>query len=82
MWAGAMPVIMKPSQNLAVDSFFGVQNANLYFFSWAALACAVWMFCGYVQEVTGRDVVSEIKPKAMNWYSLCVSQTVLVDTGT
>jgi hypothetical protein len=79
VWAGALPVIMKPSNDLAVEGgSFGVQNANLYFFSWAALACALWMFVGYAQEVAGRDVVTEIEPKVAKWCALCVSQGIAV----
>lgn len=36
-WIAALPVIMDPEHNLAVDSYLGgVSNLNLYFFSWAA----------------------------------------------
>lgn len=44
-WIAAMPAIMDPDNNLAVDSYIsGVANLNLYFFSWAAFIVSFLLF--------------------------------------
>lgn len=44
-WIAAMPVIMDPEHNLAVDTYIaGVSNLNLYFFSWAAFLVSFLIF--------------------------------------
>jgi hypothetical protein len=47
LWAAAMPTIMDPDSDQAVTTGGDILNANLYFFSWASLVTAVWMFGSY-----------------------------------
>lgn len=48
LWAAGLAAIMDPDNLQAVTERGGILNANLYFFSWASLAAAVWIFCSYV----------------------------------
>lgn len=48
LWAAGMPAIMDPDNFQAVDERGAILDANLYFFSWASLAAAVWIFSSYV----------------------------------
>ena len=48
LWAAAMPSIMDPDNLQAVDERGAIFNANLYFFSWASLVAAIWIFSSYL----------------------------------
>lgn len=64
LWAAGMAAIMSPNNGQAVDAEGGILNANLYFFAWASLAAAVWIFCSVVtiQAYFKRDDDSATPP--------------------
>lgn len=51
LWSAGMPAIMNPENAQAVDVTGAIDNANLYFSSWACLVFAVWTFGSYVTQV-------------------------------
>lgn len=64
LWAGALPIIMDPSNGLAqmyvgksggdvADYQATISNANLYFTSWGAGVCALSVLAMYIRERLG-----------------------------
>lgn len=70
VWVCGLPVIMSPKKGIAVmvaprDSSEGlsfVTNANLYFFSWAAFACIVYICGSYARANLKKvsEVISSV----------------------
>jgi uncharacterized membrane protein YczE len=87
-WAGGLPTIMNPSNNIAVSTASGifapfVQNANLYFFSWLSFGATVLLAASLAQEKSGVDLAGETirKPKVALWYGLMASSLVVMGTA-
>jgi hypothetical protein len=66
-WVCGLPIIMNPSKGIAVLSneetgISFVSNANLYFFSWAAFACIVYICGSYARAnlKQASDAISSI----------------------
>jgi hypothetical protein len=66
-WVCGLPIIMSPSKGIAVrsDDLTGsnyVSNANLYFFSWAAFACIVYICGSYARAnlKQASDAISSV----------------------
>lgn len=66
-WVCGLPIIMSPSKGIAVRSdevtgFNFVSNANLYFFSWAAFACIVYICGSYARAnlKQASDAISSV----------------------
>lgn len=79
-WCAGLPVIMNPSRHIAVR-FGEVFNANLYFFSWIAFICTLFIFGSYMQELTGREVASELTPKQSKWMGLMAASIVVLSSS-
>jgi hypothetical protein len=67
IWVCGLPIIMNPSRSMAVtaSSTFGLSvviNANLYFFSWAAFACIVYICGSYARAnlKQASDAISSV----------------------
>lgn len=51
LMAAALPAIMKPGNDIAVNENGGIMNANLYFFSWGTFFTALYVFMHFMQNV-------------------------------
>jgi hypothetical protein len=78
-WVVGLPAIMDPSHDLAVTSNGGVANANLYFFSWAAFFCSLYISGHFAQTVSagGLDFSSTPKKMAM-WFLIAATSIILL----
>jgi hypothetical protein len=80
-WVVGLPAIMDPSHDLAVTSNGGVLNANLYFFSWAAFFCSLYISGHFAQTVSGGGVDFSGTPKKMAMVSDKTTETRLCTYG-
>jgi len=80
-WGAGLPIIMSPNRAIAVDAS-AVQNANLYFGSWAALAALIFIAGSLAQEVTGVSV-RDIAPggKIIRWFALAATSIIVWATA-
>lgn len=64
LWCAGLPSVMNPDGDQAVDQNAEIQNANLYFSSWAALAVAILVLGSYVTQhhLKGNDLSMDAKP--------------------
>lgn len=64
LWCAGLPAVMDPDWDQAVDQNAEIQNANLYFSSWAALAVVIFVFGSYVTQhhLKGHDFSTEATP--------------------
>jgi hypothetical protein len=76
MWSAGMPAILDPDNYLAVNPAYGIANANLYFFSWAALISSIMLIGSWGQEANG-DKASKT---ALQWVLLAASSYVVMGT--
>ena len=67
IWVCGLPIIMNPSRGIAVrpsedPGINYVSNANLYFFSWAAFACIVYICGSYARAnlKQASDAISSV----------------------
>lgn len=84
-YCAGLPTIMNPEKAFAVTGFLGpptVINSNLYFFSWISFICILYIQGHWMQEVTGRDVASEISPKYAKWGGLCAASIVVLASAS
>jgi hypothetical protein len=83
-WIAGLPIIMAPTRFLAVapsnNGLNYVLNANLYFFSWAAFLCIVFIsFSLVVETISGaQEAVSSVTPKLLKWYMLVITSLVVM----
>eukprot|EP00339_Tiarina_fusa_P010619 CAMPEP_0117075306 /NCGR_PEP_ID=MMETSP0472-20121206/53094_1 /TAXON_ID=693140 ORGANISM="Tiarina fusus, Strain LIS" /NCGR_SAMPLE_ID=MMETSP0472 /ASSEMBLY_ACC=CAM_ASM_000603 /LENGTH=253 /DNA_ID=CAMNT_0004800759 /DNA_START=25 /DNA_END=783 /DNA_ORIENTATION=+ len=81
LWSAGLPVIMNPSNGIAV-SFTQVENANLYFASWSAFFCILWICGSLAKELYGYDILATAKPMAQSkqghWYALVAASMVVM----
>ena len=81
-WAAALPTIMNPNNNIAVSTpsktTVGglVINANLYFFSWCAFCCTIYLCASLLQD-TMNISLSLVAAKVQRWFAL-VATTLIV----
>jgi hypothetical protein len=84
VWAGALPVIMNPANDIAV-SFNDYLNANLYFGSWLSFFCALVIAGELAKELYGMDVVGVVSPVARGkhgkWYALIATSIVVLSSS-
>jgi hypothetical protein len=78
-WGAGLPVIMNPSNGIAVRDDT-VTNANLYFFSWLSLAATLFLGASLAQERTGMNVheMATASPKTTRWFGLAASSLVVM----
>lgn len=88
LWAGALPVIMDPSNGLAqmyvgksdgetADYQATVSNANLYFTSWGAGVCALIVLSMYIKERLGGGGGMGMGYTS-KWYLLMLASVIVV----
>ncbi|KAL9180323.1 hypothetical protein ACHAXT_008293 [Thalassiosira profunda] len=88
LWAGALPVIMDPSNGLAqmyvgksgsnvADYQATISNANLYFTSWGAGVCALMILAMYIRERLGGSGGMGMGYTS-KWYLLMLSSVIVV----
>jgi len=88
LWAGALPVIMDPSNGLAqmyvgkaggesADYQATVSNANLYFTSWGAGVCALIVLAMYIKERLGGNGGMGMGYTS-KWYLLMLASVIVV----
>jgi hypothetical protein len=80
-WCAGLPTIMNPSNGYAVTRDLGaplVLNSNLYFFAWVTFICALYIFGHWMQEITGRDVASQVTPKYAKWGGILATSIVVL----
>jgi hypothetical protein len=77
---------MNPNNRIAVatpsDTNVGsvVINANLYFFSWVAFCCSIYLSGSLIQE-TMNVLLTHIAAKAARWYGLVASTLVVLGSS-
>jgi len=88
LWAGALPIIMDPSNGLAqmyvgksgsevADYQSTISNANLYFTSWGAGVCALIVLAMYVRERLGGGGGMGMGYTS-KWYLLMLASVIVV----
>eukprot|EP00584_Thalassiosira_punctigera_P003529 CAMPEP_0172529496 /NCGR_PEP_ID=MMETSP1067-20121228/3556_1 /TAXON_ID=265564 ORGANISM="Thalassiosira punctigera, Strain Tpunct2005C2" /NCGR_SAMPLE_ID=MMETSP1067 /ASSEMBLY_ACC=CAM_ASM_000444 /LENGTH=322 /DNA_ID=CAMNT_0013313555 /DNA_START=188 /DNA_END=1156 /DNA_ORIENTATION=- len=88
LWAGALPVIMDPSNGLAqmyvgksegesADYQATVSNANLYFTSWGSGVCALIVLSMYIKERLGGGGGMGMGYTS-KWYLLMLASVIVV----
>ncbi|KAL7539600.1 hypothetical protein ACHAXR_009434 [Thalassiosira sp. AJA248-18] len=88
LWAGALPVIMDPSNGLAqmyvgksgsevADYQATISNANLYFTSWGAGVCALIVLSMYIRERLGGGGGMGMGYTS-KWYLLMLASVIVV----
>mmetsp|Transcript_32424 Transcript_32424/g.68537 ORF Transcript_32424/g.68537 Transcript_32424/m.68537 type:complete len:323 (+) Transcript_32424:174-1142(+) len=90
LWAGALPIIMDPSNGLAqmyvgknrdeaesADYQATVSNANLYFTSWGSGVCALVVLAMYVRERLGGSGGMGMGYTS-KWYLLMLASVIVV----
>lgn len=88
LWAGALPVIMDPSNGLAqmyvgksgsvvADYQATISNANLYFTSWGAGVCALSVLAMYIRERLGGSGGMGMG-YTYKWYLLMLASVIVV----
>jgi hypothetical protein len=83
LWGAGMAAVMNPDNGQAVTEFGEILNANLYFFSWASLATAVWIFCSFVtiQAYFKRGDDAAAPPDMTKWYLLVAASFVVMTSS-
>jgi hypothetical protein len=82
-WAAGLPTIMNPNNRIAVatpaNTNVGsvVVNANLYFFSWCALGCTIYLCASLLQEMMNISL-SLIAAKVARWFALMASTLIVL----
>lgn len=82
-WAAGLPAIMNPNNRIAVatpaDTNVGsvVVNANLYFFSWCAFACTIFLCASLLQDMMNISL-SLIAAKVARWFALIASTLIVL----
>lgn len=74
-----MPYLMSAEDGLAINRAFGVNNANLYFFSWLSLITAFLLWIQYVRatfKLGTSKRSSDFKPDM--WAGLCMASFVVM----
>lgn len=90
IWITSLPVSMRPNSEMAVGELGLILNSNLFFFSWASLACIVYLLVHYVfnrgKSNTSTDNTSntlpEIPTKSLHWLGLFVSSVILMASAS
>lgn len=88
LWAGALPIIMDPSNGLAqmyvgkngskvADYQATISNANLYFTSWGAGVCALSVLAMYVRERLGGSGGMGMGYTS-KWYLLMLASVIVI----
>ena len=88
LWAGALPIIMDPSNGLAqmyvgksgsevADYQATISNANLYFTSWGSGVCALSVFAMYIRERLGGSGGMGMGYTS-KWYLLMLASVIVV----
>lgn len=88
LWAGALPIIMDPSNGLAqmyvgksgsevADYQATISNANLYFTSWGAGVCALSVLAMYIRERLGGSGGMGMGYTS-KWYLLMLASVIVV----
>lgn len=88
LWAGALPIIMDPSNGLAqmyvgksegdsADYQSTVSNANLYFTSWGSGVCALIVLAMYIKERLGGGGGMGMGYTS-KWYLLMLASVIVV----
>ena len=70
---------MNPKNSIAV-SYTEVDNANLYFSSWAAFCCCLWIVGSQAQETCGLDI-THVAPRKAKAYGLVASSLVVMGSS-
>jgi hypothetical protein len=70
---------MNPKNSIAV-SYTQVDNANLYFSSWAAFCCCLWIVGSQAQETCGLDI-THVAPRKAKAYGLVASSLVVMGSS-
>lgn len=79
--AAGMPTIMNPDNQQALNTDGSILNANLYFFSWAGLAVAVYIFCTWLFHrcFTKRNLTAGVPSN--KWYLLLAAAVIVMSSA-
>ena len=83
-WCACLPPIMNPSNSIAVtgNGQGTIRNSNLYFFSWISFGCILYIVGDVAQEITGRNLKTEISPKSGKWLGLFATSIVVLASSS
>jgi hypothetical protein len=80
-WSAGLPTIMHPDNSIAVKATT-VYNANLYFFSWAAFATAIFLSSSLAQDMSnGVYDLRKTSAKSARWYGLTAASLVVMGSA-
>lgn len=81
-WAAIVSIVTDASNGLALpeDATNQVQNANLYYFSWAGFITAVIILVSYLRDVFGIDLAGEVRNRAarLQWWAALLACSIIV----
>jgi hypothetical protein len=80
LWTTGLPVIMNAQYSIAVG-YTQVVNANLFFFSWGAFLCSLWMVVQLIREGVGFDIY-KTDPRMAKWYGLLLTSIVIMGASS
>jgi amino acid permease len=80
--AAGMPAIMNPDNQQALNTDGSILNANLYFFSWAGLAVAVYIFCTWLFHHCFKKRNLTAGVPSNKWYLLLAAAVIVVSSAS
>lgn len=81
-WAGGLPVIMNPDNDIAVTTGGGVLNANIYFFSWGAFASVLVLSGSFAREMMEVESPRPGLKRTLWWFALCAASLVVMASAS
>jgi len=80
LWVSIVSIASDSRNGLAVDEEGTVQNANLYYFSWAGFVCSVTLSVSYLKAVLDVDIPGEIRTRSarLNLWSSLLATSIVV----
>ena len=82
-WSALVGIVSDTRHGLATDSFGGISNGNLYYFSWGGLATGVSLMSSYVRSVWGIDLTEELRMRGRRLrYWVCLGATGSIQMGS
>jgi hypothetical protein len=73
--------MMKPTNSIAQTRGGGIENANLYFFSWAAFMMALMILVNFARDVHGVGKGKNPNFQTFGWAGLMAASLVTMSAG-
>lgn len=80
LWVSIVTIVSDSRNGLAVDDQGTVENANLYYFSWAGFVCSVTLSVSFLKAVFEIDIPGEIRTRSarLNLWSGLLATSIVV----